>query len=188
MDPITGVHSYFTLIGVWYGACRFIPYCKELDRVRSLKKRTLDEEKQVMVIWGAPQTGKSSWVRAHFNADEMYVKEPSSRWWDGYTNQAVVWFDEPTDIALSLEQFKCLCDPLNLNGLKMEQKGRVCWVNPQTIIFTSNNHPTEWFKRKLTDYDREAIVRRFTRSRVCYPGDKLWEERDIWHFVQEHSM
>lgn len=146
-----------------------------------MKKRPLEEEKQVMLIHGAPLTGKSSWVRGHFNAEEMYVKEPSSKWWDGYDHQPVVWFDEPSDNALTLEQFKCLCDPLNLNGLRVEMKNKVVWVNPGTIIFTSNNHPFDWFKRQLTPYDKEAIMRRFTRRRICYPGDTLWTETDIWN-------
>lgn len=146
-----------------------------------MRHEELDEPKNIYYIWGYPGTGKTRWVRDHYNPDEVYDKDPTSIWWEGVDSKVhkILYIDEPSKDGLPLSTFKILCDPHNKRGIKVQMKGRVVHYNPEVIIFTSNKPPEDLYPN-LSEFDREAVLRRFKYVRYCDPGTKLWEEGNIF--------
>jgi len=94
---------------------------------------------KVLVLQGPTGTGKSHWAMETF--PDSYWKQ-RSQWWDGYTNQKHVIIDEfygwlPFDLCLRL------CDRYPLH---VETKGGNVNFIAETIIFTTNNLPSSWWK------------------------------------------
>lgn len=149
--------------------------------MREGKRKVLEEPREVYCLWGASDTGKSRWVREHYQAEEVYEKDPELTWWTGYEGQPVVFLDEFCSEALTLSQFKILCDPNNLNGMRVRSHGKLIWLNPSTVIFASNRNPITWYRGvEGNSTEMKAMDRRWTKIRECKDGDKLWLETNIW--------
>lgn len=92
-------------------------------------------------IYGAPGVGKSR--LAHATLPEAYVKEPRTKWWNGYLCQKDVIIDDfgPNGIDINhllrwFDRYKCL----------VENKGGMVALYATNFIVTSNFHPSELFK------------------------------------------
>jgi len=92
-------------------------------------------------IYGAPGVGKSR--LAHATLPNAYVKEPRTKWWNGYLCQEEVIIDDfgPNGIDINhllrwFDRYKCL----------VETKGGMVALYAKTFIVTSNFHPREIFK------------------------------------------
>jgi len=129
---------------------------------RTLKQITVDHmapvavEKRVFVFWGATGTGKSrrAWDEAGFGA---YPKDPRSKFWDGYTGQQHVVFDEfrgDIDIAHLLRWF-------DRYPVIVEVKGSSVVFRATTIWITSNLSPSQWYPT-LDRVTLAALERRLT--------------------------
>jgi len=109
----------------------------------------------VWVFWGASATGKSrrAWEEAGL---EAYSKDPRSKFWDGYQSQKNVVIDEfrgGVDVAHVLRW----CDRY---PVRVEVKGSSRPLEAETIWFTSNVDPRNWYP----DLDADtlaALIRRF---------------------------
>lgn len=91
--------------------------------------------------YGPPGTGKSR--RAHSELPEAYIKEPRTKWWNGYNLQTSVIIDDfgPSGIDINhllrwFDRYKCL----------VEIKGGMVALLADTFIVTSNFHPRDIFK------------------------------------------
>lgn len=105
-------------------------------------KPTIDRP-GINVQWfhGPPGTGKSR--LAHSRLPEAYVKEPRTKWWNGYLCESSVIIDDfgPNGIDINhllrwFDRYKCL----------VENKGGMIPLYADTFIVTSNFHPSELFK------------------------------------------
>jgi len=92
-------------------------------------------------IWGLPGVGKSRF--AHDTLPNAYVKEPRTKWWNGYLCQKEVIIDDfgPNGIDINhllrwFDRYKCL----------VETKGGMVALYAETFIVTSNFHPCNLFK------------------------------------------
>lgn len=91
---------------------------------------------------GPPGSGKTRWVfenkpGAYFTTGE--------RWFDGYSGQSVVVFDDfaGTESGISFPFFLRLLDRY---PLQVPVKGGFVWYKPVEIHITSNLEPYEWYK------------------------------------------
>jgi len=78
-------------------------------------------------------------------------------WFDGYepiTHDTII-FDEFTG-WIPFNLFKILTDN---TPYQVQYKGGFKHFRPKTIIFTSNKHPSTWYKN-LSDIDKKAFFRR----------------------------
>jgi hypothetical protein len=134
----------------------FIRCYSSLKRIHVDSLRPLPKEKQVFVFWGATGTGKSrrAWDEATFDA---YPKEPTTKWWCGYSGQKSVVIDEfrgQIGISHLLRWF-------DRYPVTVETKGSACVLGVETFWITSNLSPDQWYP----DLDAEtlaALKRRFT--------------------------
>jgi len=92
-------------------------------------------------IHGLPGVGKSR--LAHSTLPRAYIKEPRTKWWNGYLCEEDVIIDDfgPNGIDLNhllrwFDRYKCL----------VENKGGMIALYAVNFIVTSNFHPREIFK------------------------------------------
>jgi hypothetical protein len=92
-------------------------------------------------IWGEPGKGKSR--KAHEDLPGAYIKEPKTKWWNGYMLERDVIIDDygPQCIDINhllrwFDRYKCL----------VESKGGMLPLHAVNFIVTSNFHPERIFK------------------------------------------
>ncbi len=161
-------------------------YYRAFERYRWLATTPRDFQTTCTVYWGPPGSGKS--YRALFESanNAFWVARPRASlggiWWDGYTGQPTVVFDEFYG-WLSRDSVQRLVDRYPLN---VETKGGTLSFRSKHIIFTSNIHPLQWWKIGLG-----AMRRRFTRpiGQVLYIGnDEYPKKEDYLAFLGTHEF
>jgi len=133
---------------------------------------------RVQWFYGPPGTGKSR--KAHEELPEAYIKEPRTKWWNGYKLEEAVIIDDfgPNGIDINhllrwFDRYKCL----------VEVKGDMVPLYAVNFIVTSNFHPSGCFKQHVIDYNRvedhpqlSALMRRI--NLVCFEYIEQKDERN----------
>lgn len=142
---------------------------KKLEYIHSKRPRileTLDGDMPHQWLVGPPGSGKSKTAR-----DEnpgAYIKDPQSKWWDGYNGEAVVVIDDfdkyqkaqGGDIKRWLDRY----------SFQAETKGGQTLIRPNKIIITSNYSPGEIWDDPVTvaAIERRVTIRTFGEPPI-YP-------------------
>jgi len=132
---------------------RVVSY-RTLRAIGSDYSRCVGMVRSVEVFWGSTGTGKSrrAWEEA---GEDAYCKDPRSKFWDGYQNQAHVVFDEfrgGIDIAHLLRWF-------DRYPVRVEIKGSSRPLVASKIWITSNLNPTLWYP-ECDEMTVAALMRR----------------------------
>lgn len=124
------------------------------------------------IIYGASNSGKSTWVRKAFPDACWITKGVSGCWFDEYDGQETIVFDEFAG-WMPFTWFKRLIDQ---TPLSLDAKGASKNMNPTTCVFISNNPPDTWWSDEvLTGDNKAAFLRRqhlvFSIKELLGPGD-----------------
>lgn len=122
----------------------------KVDHVQPVWRDTITTR----VYWGGSGLGKTrrAWHEAGAN---VYVKDPCTKWWDGYQGQENVIIDEFTGtIAINhilrwLDRYPCFAET---KGFSTPLLAKNFWI-------TSNVDPREWYKDATSDQVK-ALIRR----------------------------
>jgi hypothetical protein len=129
-------------------------YFHSMQRIHAYYAIGVGVVRSTVVYWGPTGTGKSrrAWDEAGILG---YPKSPTSKFWDGYTDQKHVVIDEfRGNIEIShmlrwLDRYPVL----------VEIKGSSVPLHAERIWITSNLHPNEWYPT-VDNITREALIRR----------------------------
>jgi len=110
----------------------------------------------VRVYWGKSGVGKTrrAW---HEAGDDVYIKNPNTKWWDGYRGQKRVIIDEfvgRVDLSyllVWLDRYPCMAE---VKGFSVPLEAEEFWI-------TSNVNPEDWYQDINTE-QRRGLMRRLT--------------------------
>lgn len=109
----------------------------------------------VYLCYGPPGTGKSRWAMEHFPA--AYWKHPTNKWFDTYTGQQDVIWD---DFRRGCCPYSELLRLMDRYPLLVETKGGSVQFAPRSMVLTSNSLPEEWYNYNGTTKRVDAVSRR----------------------------
>ena len=124
------------------------------------------QQRRCVLYLGPTDVGKTSRVKAEVigrKQMKLFEKKAKGKWWDGYKDELHVLIDEFTG-QIDIDEFKAFT---NLGSLQVETKGSSTVLVAEALYFTSNRHPSEWWKRNQDEYhtwsspDYKAVARRF---------------------------
>lgn len=115
------------------------------------------------IYWGVSNSGKTHLAKqesGYFtNPDDVYMKIPSTKFWDGYRGQKNVIIDE-FDGQINLAHLKVWCDPSG-TACQVEIKGGAVPLVATRFWITSNRDWREWYAPQAGPNDYDAMKRRF---------------------------
>lgn len=132
-------------------------------------------------LWGPPGVGKSR--SAHASLPDAYIKEPRTKWWNGYMLETTCIIDDFGDGGIDInhllrwfDRYKCY----------VEVKGDMCPLNVRMFIVTSNFHPSSLYKKAKyitgegnIEEDHPQMPALIRRLNIIYYGDgEIIRERD----------
>jgi hypothetical protein len=116
---------------------------------------------KVEVLWGDTGVGKTTYVFKTFKPSQVYqVPFASKVWFNGYTGQPVLFFDEFCGLqsGMPIGYFLRLLDKY---PLQTEYKGGFVPMRHTHVIICSNLHPSKWYP-DIPDAQYQALMRRLT--------------------------
>lgn len=99
---------------------------------------------ELVVVVGPSGVGKSRYAMESY--PEAYWKPPGA-WWPGYTGQETVVLDEFYGSSMAFSELLRLCDRYPMT---VETKGGHVAFTSKRLVFTSNQHPCNWYSAEKT--------------------------------------
>lgn len=137
-----------------------VPYVKYHNGFKSYRLETSPDrsgEPNIIVLWGPSGCGKSKTVHGVFKDG---YRKPKGKWWDGYSTQNTVVFED----FYSWISYDEILRVLDWYPMLVEIKNGYVRLVANTFVFTSNQDPMEWYRGGRDgrpERDRSALWRRF---------------------------
>ncbi|AIF76253.1 Rep [Circovirus cia] len=133
-----------------------------------------DWKTRVIVIIGQPGVGKTRYVNSQCKGHSVYWK-PRGPWWDGYTNQECVVFDDFYG-WVTFDELLRVCDRY---PLKVPVKGSFVEFVAKFIYITSNEPPENWYDKENIRGKIEAFFRRIDEYLVI-EGEEVRDGEPVY--------
>ena len=176
---------------------RAIKYARFVLAERDSDRQHLGQLR-VIVCYGKTGTGKTYSAINFIAGNRPYFKlaAPSKQgdklWFDGYEGQKVLIMDDWDGRCCTAAVLKNLLDVYKLN---VENKGGYAWAAWDTVVITSNLHPSQWFIKfspQQVETEEEPLERRITEIRHYIAKNiyqvETWAGEPIGDQVQEPRM
>lgn len=138
---------------------RWVIHRRAFAEYRQIKAKKRTDPPNVVVYFGATGTGKTRSAFEESLESCWMAVDNQLNWFDGYEGQKAAIFDD--FVGCKNAKFGFLLRLLDRYPMNVPIKGGFTnWI-PETIYFTSNLHPDEWFLG-VTDTQKAALFRRFT--------------------------
>lgn len=121
------------------------------------RPRSQSQATRCILYFGPSRTGKSR-LSAFHAGQHTYRKFPG-KWWDGYTGEPSVIFEDFRGSSLSFTDFKLTVDRY---PLRVELKGTTRELEATNFFITSNFPPSAWWDDSVTGNSLDTIENRIT--------------------------
>lgn len=123
-------------------------------------ERSREETTKLLVLWGAPDTGKTTTAIALCEPGKYFVLTADGKgvWWDGYDpdRHETIILDEFVGSRMPITFLNQLCDKIDIN---VQTKGGFSRFLAKRLIITSNFSPREWYSA-CAESRQDALWRR----------------------------
>ncbi len=150
----------------------FVRYHRGIEKFVALQSKSRDFPCNAEIHYGVPGAGKSYAVHTAY-PDAYWVPGGERLWFDGYTGQDTIVFDDFDGKQCSFNMFKRLCDPY---PLRLPTKGGFVQCLARRVVFTSNTPYSVWFPGSSHD---AAALRRRIGSITHYPFPYARQHVDV---------
>lgn len=142
---------------------QYIRYSTGIQKMANLLQKPKMRNMTVRLLIGPTGTGKT-WSAIHScpALEDVYIKDPATKWWDGYENQKVVIIDD----FLGTMDYSYLLRLLDTYPIRVETKGSHTSLSCETLWITSNQLPTAWYPT-LTLQQLAPLFRRLGKMYYC---------------------
>jgi len=149
-----------------------------------MKHRSRRVPPQVIAYYGGAGIGKTTqiydWAEEKgFTEDQVY-KHPGGKWFDGYQNQPIMFFDEidKSLVNIGLQKFLDITDKF---PAQVEGKGTAMKFNSPIIFLAASTHPQDWAWQSACVGDPKQQIER--RINECYTRNAYgepWVSVPMW--------
>lgn len=122
---------------------------------------------KILVLIGPPGSGKSHKAHLSFPPEELFVKDSSNKWWDGYSNESVVLLDD----FYGAIPYSTLLTMLDQYPKSRETKGGHVLPLVKQWVITSNKKPWEWYRATI---NQDALMDRLYSR---FESQVIWMEK-----------
>lgn len=118
---------------------------------------------KIVVIWGPTGTGKTrsahqiALIEAAQDTSQIYIYSLRNNFWENYTDQRIVIFDEFPGTE-EYVPYRDLLGYLDRYSVQVNKKGASAWLKATHFIFTSNTNPVNWYAGH--HYNQGQLLRR----------------------------
>lgn len=140
-----------------------LKYKKSIEAYILSKSKMRTEPIYVVALIGKSGSGKTKYVYDKHKYEDVYVKDTTNKWWDGYNGQPVVLLDDFKG-GMDVTTMKQLLDRYPMN---IEIKGGNTKISNATrwVYITSNHNPEFWWNDgSVNEKDMEAVERRIDET------------------------
>lgn len=144
----------------------FIKYHRGIEKLIALKQAHRDESvaHSAVLFYGPPGCGKTSRVSHAYPG--AYWKPVRTKWFDGYSGEDVIVYDDFNRGWFSIDDF---CRIVDRYKCHVEVKGGHVRLGNTVSIFTTNTLPSKWYNfEKYGLWRQQALTRRFSKYVAFY--------------------
>lgn len=133
----------------------YLRWGKKIDLaiLRTIPERNPANPVEVHILWGEAGVGKTRYVVE--KEKELYFADHAPKWWDGYTGEEAVIFDE---FDIDKWDRSYLLRVLDRNKCLIQVKGDTCNLAATRFYLTMNRLQYEQFQAKLDTALRRRIT------------------------------
>lgn len=154
----------------------FVRYHRSILVYKAINAPERDWIMDVQVFWGPTGSGKSR--RARIENPGAYWKSKnagSAQYWDNYQGQDTIVVDE----FYGWLSWDFMLRFLDSTPLQLDVKHGGVAMSAKKIVFTSNDHPSEWYSNARFPWGPDSPIKRRINS-IIFIGNEQYGDEDLY--------